>query len=60
MVALQIDCCHEHVRCLSTDQATDLYTIEWRHMLVVSGQCTMGIRAANIDPTNFKDEVKVD
>ena len=28
VVALQINCCNEHVRCLSLDQAPDLYTIE--------------------------------
>ena len=27
VVAQQINCCHEHVRCLSPGQAPDLYTI---------------------------------
>ena len=38
---------------VAMDQALDLYTIEWRHMLVDSGQCTIGISAANIDPYQF-------
>ena len=53
VVALQINCCHEHVRCLSPDQAPDL----WRHMLVDSAQWEFG--QPTLTPTNLEDKTEV-